>query len=68
MLVCSASLPTPSQLQKSGPLNQDSDATLSLILRFSWINEQLIPWAPKSLQMVTAAKKLKDAYSLEGKL
>ena len=24
--------------------------------------------APKSLQMVTAAKKLKDAYSLEGKL
>ena len=25
-------------------------------------------WAPKSLQMVTAATKLKDAYSLEGKL
>ena len=25
-------------------------------------------WAPKSLQMVTAAIKLKDAYSLEGKL
>ena len=25
-------------------------------------------WAPKSLQMVNAAKKLKDAYSLEGKL
>ena len=25
-------------------------------------------WAPKSLQMVTAAKKLKDAYSLEEKL
>ena len=24
--------------------------------------------APKSLQMVTAARKLKDAYSLEGKL
>ena len=24
--------------------------------------------APKSLQMVTAAMKLKDAYSLEGKL
>ena len=24
--------------------------------------------APKSLQMVTAVKKLKDAYSLEGKL
>ena len=25
-------------------------------------------WAPQSLQMVTAAMKLKDAYSLEGKL
>ena len=25
-------------------------------------------WAPKSLQMVTAAMKLKDAYSLERKL
>ena len=28
----------------------------------------LIFWAPKSLQMVTIAMKLKDAYSLEGKL
>ena len=28
----------------------------------------LFSWAPKSLQMVTAAMKLKDAYSLEGKL
>ena len=25
-------------------------------------------WSPKSLQMVTAAMKLKDVYSLEGKL
>ena len=25
-------------------------------------------WAPKSLQMVTAAMKLKDAYFFEGKL
>ena len=25
-------------------------------------------WAPKSLQMVMAAMKLKDAFSLEGKL
>ena len=25
-------------------------------------------WAPTSLQMVNAAMKLKDAYSLEGKL
>ena len=29
---------------------------------------ELIFWGSKSLQMVTAAMKLKDAYSLEGKL
>ena len=28
----------------------------------------LTSWAPKSLQMVTAAMKLKEAYSLGGKL
>ena len=31
-------------------------------------SETLISWAPKSLQMMTAAMKLKDACSLEGKL
>ena len=31
-------------------------------------SQTLFSWAPKSLQMVTAAMKLKDAYSLEGKL
>ena len=30
--------------------------------------QSLYVWAPKSLQMVIAAMKLKDAYSLEGKL
>ena len=30
--------------------------------------QTLFFWAPKSLQMVIAAIKLKDAYSLEGKL
>ena len=30
--------------------------------------QTLFFWAPKSLQMVTAAMKLKDACSLEGKL
>ena len=30
--------------------------------------QTLFSWAPKSLQMVTAAIKLKDAYSLEEKL
>ena len=29
--------------------------------------QTLFFWAPKSLQMVTAAMKLKDAYSLEEK-
>ena len=36
-----------------------------------WVNIETVAelfWgAPKSLQMVTAAMKLKDAYSLEGK-
>ena len=32
------------------------------------VSEFFFCWAPKSLQMVTAAVKLKDAYSLEGKL
>ena len=31
-------------------------------------SEKLFSWAPKSLQMVTAAMKLKDAYCLEEKL
>ena len=30
--------------------------------------QTLFFWAPKSLQMVTAGMKLKDAYSLEGRL
>ena len=30
--------------------------------------QTLFFWAPKSLQMVTATMKLKDTYSLEGKL
>ena len=34
----------------------------------SWEIDGEKVWAPKSLQMVTAAMKLKDAYSLEGKL
>ena len=39
----------------------------------SWqIDEETVAdcifWAPKSLQMVTAAMKLKDTYSLEEKL
>ena len=33
-----------------------------------WKQYQTFSWAPKSLQMVTAAMKLKETYSLEGKL
>ena len=36
--------------------------------RNSGSSVRLYFWAPKSLQIVTAAMKLKDAYSLEGKL
>ena len=32
------------------------------------VSDSMFWGAPKSLQMVTAAMKLKDAYSLEGKL
>ena len=32
----------------------------------TWLT--LFFWAPKSLQMLNAAMKLKDAYSFEGKL
>ena len=31
-------------------------------------SDRLFFWAPKSLQIMIAAMKLKDAYSLEGKL
>ena len=37
---------------------------IETVAHFIWVGAE----APKSLQMVTAAMKLKDAYSLEGKL
>ena len=47
----------------SGPITswQIDGETVEMVLDF-------ILGAPKSLQMVTAAMKLKDAYSLEGNL
>ena len=47
----------------SGPITswQIDRETVEIVANF-------IFWAPKSLQMVTAAMKLKDAYSLEGQL
>ena len=49
-----------SKIMASGPITswEIDEETMS----------DFIFWAPKSLQMVTAAMKLKDAYSLEGKL
>ena len=50
------------KIMASGPITswQIDGETVETVRGFSW--------APKSLQMVTAAMKLKDAYSLEGKL
>ena len=50
------------KIMASGPIAswQIDGETVETVLDF-------IFWAPKSLQMVTAAMKLKDAYSLEGK-
>ena len=48
----------------SGPITswEIDVVTVETVLDFTFLG------APKSLQMVTAAMKLKDAYSLEGKL
>ena len=51
------------KIMASGPI------TSWQIDRKQWKQWQtLFSWAPKSLQMVIEAMKLKDAYSLEGKL
>ena len=51
-----------SKIMASGPIT-------SWEIGGQWKQCQTLFWgAPKSLQMVTAAMKLKDAYSLEGKL
>ena len=51
------------KIMASGPITswQIDGETVEIVTDF-------IFWAPKSLQMVTATMKLKDAYSLEGKL
>ena len=51
------------KIMASGPITSwqiDAETVETVTLYFEG--------APKSLQMVTAAMKLKDAYSLEGKL
>ena len=51
------------KIMASGPITswQIDGKTVEIVADF-------IFWAPRSLQMVTAAMKLKDAYFLEGKL
>ena len=50
------------KITASGPITswQTDAETMETVTDF-------ISWSPESLQMVTAAMKLKDAYSLEGK-
>ena len=51
------------KIMASGPITSwQIDETVETVSDF------ILGGAPKSLQMVTAAMKLKDAYSLEGKL
>ena len=51
------------EIMASGPITswQIDGETMETVTDF-------ISWAPKSLQMLTAAMKLKDTYSLEEKL
>ena len=51
------------KIRASGPITswEIDGETVETVADFSF-------WAPKSLQMVTVAMKLKDAYSLEEKL
>ena len=51
------------KITASGPITswQIHGETVETVADFNF-------WAPKSLQMVIAAMKLKDAYYLEGKL
>ena len=53
-----------SEIMASGPITscQIDGETMETV------TETLFTWAPKSLWIVIAAMKLKDAYSLEGKL
>ena len=52
------------KIMASGPITswQIHGETVETVVKF------ILGGAPKSLQMVTAAMKLKDAYSLEGRL
>ena len=53
----------PTKIMASGPITlwEIDGETVETV-------SDLMFWSPKSLQMVTAAMKLKDVYSLEGML
>jgi len=64
--------PSPEDLPNPGikPMSPVSPLLQQILYLLSQLGSPFLGnyWAPKSLQMVTAAMKLKDAYSLEGKL
>ena len=51
------------KIKATGPITSQQ---IDVEIVKQWLT--LFFWAPKSLQTVIAAMKLKDAYSLEGKL
>ena len=55
------------KIMASGPITswQIDGEAVGTVADFQWLT--LFFWAPKLLQIVTAAMKLKDAYSLEEK-
>ena len=54
------------KIMESGPITSQMECKQ---MEKQWKQCQTLFWgAPKSLQMVTAVMKLKDTYSLEGKL
>ena len=55
-------------IQKNKIMASDPITSWQIDLETVETVQTLFFWAPKSLQMVTAAMKLKDAYSLEEKL
>ena len=59
------------KIMASGPTTSwetDGETVETVVFFFFSGLQTLFFWAPKSLQMVIAAMKLKDVYSLEGKL
>ena len=72
-MVLEKTLESPLDCKEIQPVHSEGDQPWVF---FSWEIDgetvetvsDFIFWAPKSLQMVIAALKLKDTYSLEGKL